>query len=96
VIFYQSLLESADIPTFIKNENISTAEGVAIPEFFPALCVVNDEDYDKSVAMIQSHLGETDEAESQDVVCPACGEMSPGNFTDCWNCGAPLLAGGAG
>ena len=34
-------------------------------------------------------------AEAEDVICPACGETSPGNFANCWNCGAPLLAEGA-
>lgn len=47
VNFFQSLLEAEGISTLIRNEHL-TASGLSeipIPEFFPALCVMNDEDY---------------------------------------------------
>ncbi|MDP4624846.1 MAG: DUF2007 domain-containing protein [Akkermansiaceae bacterium] len=90
VTFYQSLLEAAEIPTFIKNENLSTTEGVSIPDFFPALCVVHSEDYDRAYALIKEHLEETEKLSGTEITCPNCGETSPGNFGACWNCQSPL------
>ncbi|MEP2774816.1 MAG: DUF2007 domain-containing protein [Luteolibacter sp.] len=90
VTFYQSLLEAAGIPTFIKNENLSTTEGVSIPDFFPALCVLNDEDFGAAGVLIKKHLEETEELYGTEIICTKCGEVSPGNFGSCWNCQAPL------
>lgn len=90
VTFYQSLLEAADIPTFIKNENLSTTEGVSIPDFFPALCVIHAGDYEEAHSLIKSHLEETEQLSGTEITCGACGETSPGNFGACWNCQAPL------
>lgn len=90
VNFYQNLLEAAGIHTFIKNENLSTTEGVSIPDFFPALCIVNDADLEKAASIIKEHLHESPAESTPDLVCGKCGESSPGNFETCWNCGEPL------
>lgn len=91
VTFYQSLLEAEGIPTFIKNENLSTTEGVSIPDFFPALCVVNAADYPRAHTLIKDHLEETEKLSGTEVTCPKCNENSPGNFGACWNCQTPLI-----
>lgn len=90
ITYYQSLLEAAGISTFVKNENLSTTEGVSIPDFFPALCIVNDEDHPAATDIIRKHLKETAQTPPPDVTCAGCGEVSPGNFESCWNCQAPL------
>jgi len=90
VAFYQVLLEGRGIPTFIRNENLSSTEGVSIPDFFPALCVVNDGDYDAAVGLIRQHLIEIGQQSSVEVACAECGESSPGNFETCWSCSAIL------
>ena len=53
--FYQSLLEAEGIPTHVRNRDLATGMGteVLIPEFFPALCVVNDEDYGRAVEFLK-------------------------------------------
>lgn len=90
ISFYQIVLEGRGIPTFIRNENLSCTEGVSIPDFFPALCVVNDEDYEPAMALIRQHLTESEQQSSQEITCTECGEISPGNFDSCWSCSAVL------
>lgn len=87
--YYQTILEAAGIATFMRNENLSVTE-VSIPDFFPALCVVNDEDYDRAIAIIRDHEQKSKEAAAVDRTCSECGETCPGNFEVCWNCGASL------
>lgn len=90
VHYYRELLEAAGISTFIKNENLSTTEGVSIPDFFPALCIVNDADLENATALIKEHLHQAPADSMPDVVCAQCGQPSPGNFETCWNCGEPF------
>ncbi|MEO8615951.1 MAG: DUF2007 domain-containing protein [Luteolibacter sp.] len=87
--YFQSLLEAAGIPTFMRNENLSVTE-VSIPDFFPALCVVNDGDYEQARQIIQEQEDKSKESSGTDCICDNCGESCPGNFELCWNCGAPL------
>lgn len=90
VTYYQSLLEAAGISTFVRNENLSTTEGVSIPDFFPALCIVNDEDRHAAAEIIRDHLKESASTPPPDITCGTCGEISPGNFGACWNCQTPF------
>ncbi len=87
--YYQSVLESEGIPTFIRNQNAVTMMGteIPIPEFFPALCVVNDDDYDSAVAVIKERRNaENDAASAEEWTCENCNEANPGNFDICWSC----------
>ncbi len=93
--YFQSILESEGIPTLIRNETL-TASGLAdlpIPEFFPALCVVNDADYDAAVVIIRDHLQKDPRSDHPDVKCTSCGETNPANFEICWICGATISCG---
>ena len=87
--YFQSLVEAAGIPTFMRNESLSVTE-ISIPDFFPALCVVNDADYDQAMEIINHQQDKSKEAAGPDRVCSECGEACPGNFELCWNCGASL------
>ena len=90
--YYQSVLESEGIATFVRNQNATTMMGteIPIPEFFPALCVVNDEDYDKAMAIIKDrHESNNQAAGSEEWACPSCNESNPGNFDICWSCETP-------
>ena len=53
--YYQSLLEASGIQTHVRNRDLVTTMGVEvpIPEFFPALCVVNDDDYEAAVEVLR-------------------------------------------
>jgi len=86
---YQSILETAGIRTLVRNQDL-TMSGLAelpIPEFFPALCVVDDDDYERAMEVIRDHLQADQERSAEEVRCVHCGETSPGNFEICWACG---------
>ena len=87
--YYRSILESNGVETLIRNEMLSGAE-VSIPEFFPALCVVNDADYDRALALIRQQVNQDGERSEEEVDCPECNEKNPGNFEICWSCGGSI------
>lgn len=90
--YFESVLEAEGIATIVRNKHL-TMSGLAeipIPEFFPALCVMNDEDYEPAMEIIRKHLLENSVGVEREVACPGCGEMSPGNFDICWSCGGDL------
>ncbi len=83
VALYKTLLDEVGIPSFMRNEysNNGVTE-MPSPIFFPALCVVNDEDYERARRV----LFETPRSQSPDWRCPKCNEQVPGTFDSCWNC----------
>jgi hypothetical protein len=91
---YQSALEEAGICCFVRNETTQQALfGVAaaffpLPEFFPTLCILNDEDYSVAMAILRE-LHADEPASESDWQCAHCGEKVPANFGICWNCGTP-------
>jgi hypothetical protein len=87
--YYQTVLEAEGIQTFIRNETLSTVE-VAVPLFYPALCVVNDDDYEKARQLLRDLEQRDSRLSGQEIACPKCGEMNPGNFEVCWSCSAAL------
>ncbi|MBG7608823.1 MAG: DUF2007 domain-containing protein [Verrucomicrobia bacterium] len=87
--YFQSVLEDAGIPTIVRNKHL-TMSGLAeipIPEFFPALCVINEEDYERAMELIRRRHKENIVGADLEKTCPGCGETNPGNFDVCWSCG---------
>ncbi len=84
--FYKSVLDNAGIPSFVRNEssNNSVTE-LPSPLFFPTLCVLNDEDYDRAMQVLDE-IHNAQPSNEPDWVCPKCGESVPGNFDACWKC----------
>ncbi len=95
VSYYQMVLEGEGIPTTIRNEYLTCSglSEIPIPEFFPALCVTEDADYERAVRIIRGHLKENQAGADEEVVCKSCGETNPGNFDICWSCGKPVAGG---
>jgi hypothetical protein len=94
VHYFQGVLEENGIQTLIRNEFL-TGSGVSeipIPEFFPALCVLNDDDYVQAVAIIREHLTANQKGAQTEIKCDFCGETNPGNFEICWSCGNSVSA----
>lgn len=51
--YYQSILESEGIRTFLKNESTLQIEGTACPSYvYAELCVVNESDYEKALRLL--------------------------------------------
>lgn len=91
--YFQTVLEAEGIPTFVRNENTVTfMTEIPIPEFYPALCVVNDEDYTPALEILRKHVKEDETLSQQNVTCPSCGETNPANFETCWSCSGALQA----
>ena len=92
--YYESVLEAEGIPTIVRNKHLTMSglTEIPIPEFFPALCVIYDEEYEPAMEIIRRHFTENSIGMEREVTCAACGETSPGNFDACWSCGV-VLAG---
>ena len=86
---YQSVLESNDIPTFMKNQfGTSGAGELPFVEVIPQLWVLNESDVDRARAVI-SELSHPEKGElSQAWLCAECGTPQEAVFTHCWKCSA--------
>lgn len=93
--YYQTVLEAEGIQTFVRNQHINTLmTSIPIPEFYPALCVVHEEDFERAVEILRAHVEKNSESSQAEIACPQCQEMNPGNFETCWSCGAELAVTG--
>jgi hypothetical protein len=82
----RNLLEQADIPCLIKNEQLSGGLGeLPFLDCLPELWVVRDE----QVARAERLLAElaTAEPTGPSWTCRACGEINESQFGVCWHCG---------
>jgi len=87
--YFESVLESEGIDTFVRNKHLTMAgvSEIPIPEFYPALCVVNDEDTERALKLLRQRAKDNEAGSETEVNCPACEEPNPGNFEICWSCG---------
>lgn len=94
--YFQSVLEAEGIATIVRNKHLTMSglTEIPIPEFFPALCVMDDTDYARAMEIIRLHLTENAKDADLEVACPSCGETNPGNFDLCWSCGADIAKTG--
>ncbi len=80
----QNIVENAGITIMLKNEFAAGAAGDLVPhETWLELWVVNDEDYDKTMLLIDSSFSNENEPEW---VCSNCKERNDASFDFCWNC----------
>ena len=87
---YKSILEDAGILVMVRNESLALTE-VPIPVFFPALCVMNDEDEERAIKILRDYQAKEKEiATGENQVCSKCGETNPPNFEICWSCNSDL------
>ena len=93
---YQSVLESNDIATFMKNQfGTSGAGELPFVEVVPQLFVLYDADAPRARALIEALDEEPGAEASQAWDCPACGTHQEAAFTQCWKCSTsrPSLEG---
>jgi rubrerythrin len=84
---FQTILEEAGIPTLVKNLDASVGAGeIPFTEVFPELWVVEDADYDRALALLESYQPPAPGL-LDDWVCQKCGEAVEKEFGECWNCG---------
>jgi rubrerythrin len=87
---YQSVLESNDIATFLKNQfGTSGAGELPFVEVVPQLWVLNEADADRAGALIRELQNPESREQLQAWDCPECGTPQEAAFTHCWKCSAP-------
>ncbi|SHK01516.1 Putative signal transducing protein [Rubritalea squalenifaciens DSM 18772] len=93
VSYYGNLLESEGIPVILRNEHTTTSgiTSIPIPEFYPNICVLYDEDYPKAWDILNKAMHADKERAGQEIVCPKCGEVNPANFDFCFSCEENLV-----
>ena len=86
---YQSVLESNDIATYMKNQfGTSGAGELPFVEVIPQLWVLNEADEERAIALIRElHDPEAGE-QQQPWKCPDCDTPQEAVFTHCWKCSA--------
>jgi hypothetical protein len=85
--YYQSVLESAGIATYIRNQ-YSHHQLADMPAgiLAPQLCVVRDADHRRALELLHP-LYAPAVSSGPDWPCPSCRESNPPAFEVCWNCG---------
>lgn len=93
VALYQEILEAEGIPVMFRNLHLAMCGLATIPitEFYPNICVIDEEDYERAREVMRRVIHE---AVGPEVECPACGEKNPGNFELCFSCQGDLGEGG--
>lgn len=83
----KDILDQADIPCTIKNQQSSMLAGeVPFAEVFPELWVIRDEDYPKAKQLLDDWTN-AKATGNTDWTCSGCGTQHAGEFTACWQCG---------
>lgn len=84
---YQSVLESNEIATFLKNQfGTSGAGELPFIEVVPQLWVLNKADVDRAKALIRELHNLEDLEQPQEWICLGCGTLQEPAFTHCWKC----------
>jgi rubrerythrin len=92
---YQSVLESNDIATFMKNQfGTSGAGELPFVEVIPQLWVLNEADTGRAKALIKELSDPESNERPQAWVCHKCGTPQEAAFTHCWKCSSPRQGGG--
>jgi len=94
IAYYKTILESEGIQIMLRNEHTTMAglSEIPIPEFYPNICVMNDEDYPRAREILKRTMDTNAKGADIDVTCGSCGEVNPGNFDLCFSCGEVLVA----
>ena len=84
---YQSVLESNDIPTFMKNQfGTSGAGELPFVEVVPQLWVLNEADVERARKLIAELDLPGGQELPQPWECAECGTPQEAAFTHCWKC----------
>ena len=86
-----SVLDAEGIPAHVKNyaSSVGITE-IPIPEFYPDLCVLNEEDVERAIEILRPYVEKGPQSPpATDWTCSNCNESVPGNIGACWNCDTP-------
>ncbi|OFE13486.1 hypothetical protein PHACT_10330 [Pseudohongiella acticola] len=81
----RNILAMNDIESFVKNEHtIPAGARHGINNIFHELWILNDQDYDKAAALIDTEI--ENPIVRDPWVCGDCNEENEGSFDVCWKC----------
>ena len=87
-------LDNHGIKSFIKNLSVSHLRPSMLAAFFsPEIWIYEKSDVEKASKVIYEEIKSLRLSKEQvlsDKTCQKCNEISPGNFSECWNCKEPL------
>ena len=84
----RNLLDSAGIPTFLRNENMMRLAGeVPFDQCWPEVWLENPDDLARARQLLRE-LSSGRGPPAPAWTCERCNEWLEGQFTACWNCGA--------
>jgi hypothetical protein len=64
--FHQSILEAEGIATHVRNRDLGTmTTEVPLPDMFPALCVVDDADYERAMSILKDTVTPSDRSQPE-------------------------------
>lgn len=78
------------IPSALKNADLVGMLGELPLTMRPTVCVLEERDQSAAALCIREMEAALKAPELPDIVCPQCGDTSPGNFEECWKCRAEL------
>jgi hypothetical protein len=85
--FFKSILDEAEIASFIRNETTAQLTNIFIAPLQPTLCLVNDADFEQASALLRPHES-PEVCSSAEWLCASCKESNPASFEVCWKCQA--------
>lgn len=85
-----NLLQRAGIEVEIRNEYAQGGLGeIPFLHAFPEIWVADNDDFERGQALVTAY--ESGHGTDAITHCHYCGEENPGNFDNCWKCGALLV-----
>ena len=78
------------IPSALQNADLVGMLGELPLTMRPTVCVLEERDQSAAALCIREMEAALKAPELPDIVCPQCGDTSPGNFEECWKCRAEL------
>lgn len=83
----QAMLKEAGISTEVRNAQLQSMLGEASGiDGRPSVWILNDDDFEKAEAIVETFLNPADSANSAEWTCQRCGETHSAQFKACWKC----------
>ncbi len=87
-------LKQAGVPVQLRNDRLSGMVGfLPEPSTQPTIWLEDADDWERARQVVTEYEARRDAIVDTELVCAACGEVSPGNFELCWKCRAPFVVG---
>jgi hypothetical protein len=83
-------LRDRGIPSGLENGLVQGLLGGLPMSVRPIVCVLEERDQTAAQLCVREMEAALRAPELPDVVCPNCGDTSPGNFEECWKCRSEL------